>query len=173
LRQTGGKRRTFGGWLHSVAYAVWLGGLIGIGAFVAPNVAIVIHHYPAFAHDQAAQTAILTNIIGNSFRLFNIACYACAGCMVLSDLLQAASADPGYRQFTFARTFFTLCLLGSALYLGLMLFPQMDHARVLGHMRLFDMLHKRYVLVSECQLVPLLIIPALTARRDRALDTGY
>jgi hypothetical protein len=173
MRQTGGIRRTVGGWLHSIAYAIWLGGLVGIGAFVAPNVAIVIHHYPAFANDKAAQNAILTNIIGNSFRVFNIACYVCAGCMLLSDLLQAAAADPLYRQFTFARLFFTIVLLLSALYLGLLLFPQMDHARMLKQMGRFDLLHKRYVLISELQLIPLLIIPALTARRDRALDAGY
>jgi hypothetical protein len=173
LRQTGGKRRTLGGWLHTVAYSIWLGGLIAIGAFVAPNAVMVIHHYPAFVDDKAAQDAILTNIIGNSFRVFNVACYVCGGLMLFCDMLQAAAADPGYRQFTYARSFFTVILVASAVFLGEYLFPHMDVARLHGDIRHFDILHKRYVLISELQLIPLFIIPALTARRDRALDAGY
>jgi hypothetical protein len=173
LRQTGGKRRTFGGWLHTVAYAIWLGGLIAIGAFVAPNVASVIHHHELYANNRYLQGDLLIGVIGNSFRVFNIACYISGGCMLFGDLLQAAAAEPGYRQFTFARSFFTLILLASALYLGFLLFPEMNQARLHNSMHRFDLLHKRYVLISELQLIPLLIIPALTSRRDRALDARF
>jgi hypothetical protein len=173
LRQTGGKRRTLGGWLHSVAHAIWLGGLVAIGAFVAPNVALVIHHSPEFIGNKPLQNLILTNVIGNSFRTFNIACYVCGICMILGDLLQSAAAEPGYRHFTYTRLFFAIILLSSAVYLGYMLFPQMDSAKMHLQMHRFDILHSRYELISELQLIPLLIIPALTARRDRALDSRY
>jgi len=173
LRQTGGNRRILGGWLHSVSYALWLGGLIVIGAIVAPNVAIIIHHNPVFADNKELQNELLVTIIGNSFRAFNVVCYACGGLMILSDLLQSVDAEPGYRQFTLARTVITIILLATSVYLGYLLFPAMDHARFVGNMPRFDRLHKLYVLISELQILPLLIIPAITARRDRALDAGY
>jgi uncharacterized membrane protein len=173
LRETGGKRRTLGGWLHTIAYGVWLGGLVVIGVIVAPNAAFVIHSYPAFVSDPEAQKAILIGIIGNSFRVFNGACYFCGAAMLVSDILQGVAAESTYRQFTTARSFFTILLLGSALYLGYLLFPEMDHAQHFQNVALFNHLHNRYVLISELQLIPLLIIPALTSRRDRALDSRY
>jgi hypothetical protein len=172
LRQSGGKRRTFGGWLHTLAYGLWLGGLIGIGALVAPNVAKLLQH-SGIADNEQLKDLILVNVIGNSLKLFNYVCYACAGCMILGDLLQTVSAEPEYRQFTGGRTFLTLILLGSALYLGFILFPEMDRARLSAHMIHFQVLHKRYELVSELQLIPLLIIPALTAQRDRVLNARF
>jgi uncharacterized membrane protein len=173
MREKGGTRRSFAGWLHSIAYAVWLGGLIAIGAFVAPNAAHVIRSFPSFAADHDAQQAILIGIIGNSFRIFNYACYICGGVMIFCDLLQAASSEPTYGAFTWARALFTFVLIGSALYLGYYMFPHMDAARAHAEMTYFDKLHRRYVLISELQLIPLAIIPALTAKRDQAIDTRF
>ncbi len=173
LRSNGGKRRTVGGWLHTVAYAVWLGGLIAIGAFVAPHVAEIIQTNPQLASNKPLQNAILINVIGNSFRTFNTACYVCGGCMIFGDLLQSAVSAPGYRRFTLARTFFTVLLLATAAFLGCIIFPQMDAARNAGNMTYFDILHKRYVLISELQLIPLLIIPFLTSRRDQSIDSRF
>ena len=41
-------------WLHRVALALWLGGLIAIGALVAPTAFHILPHDPALAEPSSA-----------------------------------------------------------------------------------------------------------------------
>lgn len=168
--RTGRGLAAFGAFLHTVAYALWLGGLIGIGALVAPNAAHVIHSYPAFASDESAQKAILTGIIGGSLRVFNYVCYVAGVLMLVGGALELRGASPEFVRLTQARMMVAALLLLMATYLGFGLFPLMDAAQASGQMARFDAMHKQYEWVSQAQLIPLLLIAAITACRDMVVN---
>ncbi len=155
-------------WLHSLFLALWIGGLIAIGALVAPTAFHFVRSSPALAGQISAQTALAGGIVGGSLRLFNILCYVCGALMIVTDIgLMIAEKLRGRRRLlTTASSLVTLLLLGSAFYLGLGLFPALDLAQAQNNMALFDQLHHRYESLSSAQLLPLLLIIFLTAWRD-------
>lgn len=147
-------------WLHSVCLALWLGGLIGIGALVAPTAFHVVRINPGLAGNAALQTALAGGIVGGSLRLFNVLCYACGLLLLLSAFLLVSFVP---RRWTLACAALTAILLATALYQGFSLTPAMDLAQQQGNLPLFDRLHHRYEQISIAGQFPLLLLLALCA----------
>lgn len=147
-------------WLHSVCLALWLGGLIAIGALVAPTAFHVVRINPALAGNTALQTTLAGGIVGGSLRLFVVLCYACGALLLVSDFLLVPSVS---RRWTLACVALTAVLLATALYQGLSLTPAMDMAQQQGNLLVFDRLHHRYEQISVAVQFPLLLLLALCA----------
>ena len=155
--------------LHTTALALWLGGLVAIGALVAPVAFQTVHINPALASNPAAQAALAGGIVGGSLRRFNVVCLGCGGLLLLADGLLLARAGLGRRPrvWTALALLVTLALCASALYLSLDLFPALDAAQGQGNMPLFDSLHAGYERISTTLQFPLLLVLALlSALRD-------
>ncbi len=156
-------------WLHTIALALWMGGLIAIGALVAPVAFHLVQINPVLGGNPSAQAALAGGIVGDSLRRFNVVCYACGGLLLLANglLLARAGLSRRHRVWTALALLVTLALAASALYLGLGLFPAMDSAQAQSNRTLFDTLHARYERVSTHLQFPLLLALALlSALRD-------
>ncbi len=146
--------------LHAVALALWLGGLVAIGALVAPTAFHVTRTAPAFAGNLPLQNAVAGGIVGGSLHLFTFVCYACGVLLLLANALLLPHTP---HRWAVAGMVVTALLLGSALYLGLYLTPTMDAAQARGEMLVFDHLHHLYEQVSSVVQLPLLLLLALFA----------
>lgn len=158
-------------WLHTIALALWLGGLIAIGALVAPVAFQTVRANPALAGDAGAQAALAGGIVGDSLRRFNVVCYVCGGLLLLANGLLLGRSGLGRRArlWTGFALLVSLGLLASALYQGFGLFPALDLAQRQGNRTLFDTLHVRYERISTHLQFPLLLALALLAAlRDTA-----
>ncbi len=163
----------FARWLHTVALSLWLGGLVAIGAFVAPTAFRVVRANPAFAGHPDLQALIAGGIVGGSLRVFNIVCYVCASLLLLANGLLWHSLSRAGRTWTLLAMLLTLLLLGTALYQGFSLFPALDTAQAQGNTPLFDALHARYEHLSINVQFPLLLLLALiAASRDSVRVVG-
>jgi len=150
--------------LHAVALSLWLGGLVAIGALVAPTAFHVTHTAPAFAGDLPLQNAIAGGVIGGSLHLFTFVCYGCGFLLLLANALLLRHTA---RRWTLAAIVITCLLLGTALYLGLSLTPAIDTAQAHGDLATFDRLHRLYEQISSVVQMPLLLLLAvLGALRD-------
>ncbi len=147
-------------WLHTVALSLWLGGLVAIGAIVAPVAFHIVRADPALAGGIAHQNALAGGIVGGSLHVFNYVCYACGALLLLANALLLPQAP---RRWIIACLVTSALLLASALYLGLWLTPTMDTARSLGNMTIFDRLHHQYEQLSTLLQFPLLLLLALFA----------
>lgn len=144
--------------LHTVALSLWLGGLVAIGALVAPTAFHVTRTAPAFAGNLPLQNAIAGGVVGGSLHLFTFACYGCGFLLLLANAL-LLSLTP--RRWALAATVVICLLLGTAFYLGLYLTPMMDAAQAHGDMTTFDHLHHLYEQISSVVQMPLLLLLAL------------
>lgn len=147
-------------WLHSVCLALWLGGLIAIGALVAPTAFHIVRMNPGLAGNSTLQTALAGGIVGGSLRLFNNLCYACGLLLLVTDFLLVSFVP---RRWTLACAALTAVLLATALYQGFSLTPSMDMAQQQGNLALFDRLHHRYEQISIAGQFPLLLLLAFCA----------
>jgi hypothetical protein len=145
----------FGRWLHGTALAVWLGGLVMIGAVVAPTVFQILPHDPTLAG----------GIVGDSLRVFNIVCLVCGGLMLLADVLLWRT----WRGPSAFSLIVTLGLIALTVYLGWILFPQMDAAQAHHQLAVFAPLHARYERLSLWELPPLLCLLLADALRGGSL----
>ncbi len=145
-------------WLHAVSLALWLGGLVAIGALVAPTAFHVTRTVPAFAHNPPLQNAIAGGVVGGSLHLFTYVCYAAGVLLLLANALLLPRAD---RRWVLASFLTSAVLLASALYLGLSLTPALDVAQKAGDLVTFDHLHHSYEAVSSDVQLPLLLLLAL------------
>jgi len=144
--------------LHTVALSLWLGGLVAIGALVAPTAFHVTRSHPAFAGNLPLQNAIAGGVVGGSLHLFTFVCYGCGLLLLLANALLLPHAP---RRWAWAGVVVTCLLLGTALYLGLSLTPTMDAAQAQGEMATFDRLHHLYEQISSLVQMPLLLLLAL------------
>lgn len=149
--------------LNLLALALWLGGLVAIGALVAPTAFHAVRAAPPLAGNVPGQNALAGAVVGGSLRLFNFLSLGCAGVMlVVNPLLPPAS-----RRWTGACLVTTLILMASVLYLAFGLTPAMDLAQAQGRMADFDRMHHGYEQVSTLLQLPLLLLlTLLTALRD-------
>ena len=147
-------------WLHTVALSLWLGGLIAIGALVAPTTFHIVRADAQLAGDSARQNTIAGGIVGGSLHLFNFVCYACGVLLLLSNALLLPHTN---RRWIVACFLTSALLLASAFYLGLSLTPALDAARGLGNMSTFDRLHHQYEQLSTLLQLPLLLLLAFFA----------
>ena len=150
--------------LHLLALALWLGGLVAIGALVAPTAFHAARTATALTGNLPAQNALAGAIVGGSLRLFNVLCLVCAAVLLAANFVLRSSTD---RRWTGACLALTLLLLLSALYLTLVFTPALDAAQARNDMTHFDMLHHEYEQVSTLLQFPLLLLLTLfTALRD-------
>ena len=144
--------------LHTVALSLWLGGLVAIGALVAPTAFHVTRSAPAFAGNLPLQNAIAGGVVGGSLHLFTFLCYGCGVLLLLANALLLRHARS---RWALAAILVTCLLLGTALTLGLYLTPTMDAAQAHGDRTTFDRLHHLYEQVSSVVQMPLLLLLAL------------
>ena len=150
--------------LHAVALSLWLGGLVAIGALVAPTAFHVTRTSPAFAGNLPLQNAVAGGVVGGSLHLFTFLCYACGVLLLLANGLLLRRAD---RRWALAGMLVSGLLLCTALYLGLSLTPAMDAAQARGDLPTFDRFHHLYEQISSLVQMPLLLLLALCgALRD-------
>ena len=145
-------------WLHTVALGLWLGGLVAIGALVAPTAFHVTRTLPAFAGNAPLQNAVAGAIVGGSLHLFTNLCYVCGVLLLLSNALLLSHAN---RRWVSACFLTAAALLATALYLGLSLTPALDVAQRVGDLITFDRLHHQYESVSSLGQMPLLLLLSL------------
>lgn len=152
--------------LHAVALSLWLGGLVAIGALVAPTAFHVTRTAAAFAGDLPLQNAVAGGVVGGSLHSFTFVCYACGILLLLANALLLRSTQP---RWALAGMVVSGLLLCTALYLGLSLTPALDAAQARGDLTTFDRLHHQYEQVSSFVQMPLLLLLALLgALRDTA-----
>lgn len=152
--------------LHAVALSLWLGGLVAIGALVAPTAFHVTRTVPALAGDVPLQNAVAGGVVGDSLHLFTFLCYACGILLLLASALLVRHTQGRWALAGMAVTALLLC---TAFYLGLYLTPTMDAAQARGDLTTFDRLHHQYEQMSSVVQMPLLLVLALLgALRDTA-----
>ena len=152
--------RTF----HSIALALWLGGLIAIGALVAPTAFHVTRSAPALAGNLPLQNTIAGGIVGGSLHLFNYLTLVCGVVLLVSNFALRPASN---RRWTDACLLTTCVLLGSALLLTFGLTPAMDAAQSRGDSPAFDRMHHSYEQLSTLLQFPLLLLLTLfSALRD-------
>jgi len=150
--------------LHLLALALWLGGLVAIGALVAPTAFHVTRSAPSLAGNLFQQNALAGAVVGGSLRLFNFVAFGCAAALLAANLLLLPSAP---RRWTGACLGTTVVLLASALSLAYGLTPAMDLAQAQGRMADFDRMHHLYEQLSTLFQMPLLLLlTVFTALRD-------
>lgn len=150
--------------LHAVALSLWLGGLVAIGALVAPTAFHVTRTVPAFAGDLPLQNAVAGGVVGGSLHLFTFLCYACGVLLLLANALLLRYSQ---RPWAAASLVVTGLLLCTAFYLGFFLTPTMDATQARGDLTTFDQLHHLYERISSVVQMPLLLLLALFgAMRD-------
>ena len=150
--------------LHAVALSLWLGGLVAIGALVAPTAFHVTRSTPAFAGNIPLQNAVAGGVVGGSLHLFTFLCYACGALLLLANALLLRHSQ---RRWAMAGMIVSGLLLCTALYLGLVLTPAMDATQAHGDLATFDRFHHLYEQISSLVQMPLLLLLALLgALRD-------
>ena len=127
--------------LHTVALSLWLGGLVAIGALVAPTAFHLTRSLPAFAGNTALQNAIAGGVVGGSLKLFVVLCYVCGVLLLLTGAVLLRTTP---RRPALAYLVVSALLLLSALYLGLSLTPALDAAQARSDFATFDGLHHQY-----------------------------
>ena len=150
--------------LHTIALGLWLGGLVAIGALVAPTAFHLTRSLPAFAGNTALQNAVAGGVVGGSLKLFVVLCDVCGVFLLLTGAVLFRSTP---RRPALACLIVSALLLLSALYLGLSLTPALDAAQARSDFATFDGLHHQYERISSLLQMPLLLLLAvLAAWRD-------
>ncbi|HEY3331222.1 MAG TPA: hypothetical protein VGK19_14430 [Capsulimonadaceae bacterium] len=159
------------GTLHMLAFALWFGGVIAIGALVAPAISHVLHNPPPQLDFDILKSTLTTGIIGQALLHFNIVCYVAAVLMLLADIVELSIYPGGVVKIaTLVRAAVTVALFATALYLGQSLTPQMDLMLAGKNMAAFDDLHKQYEMIVKLVQTPLLFaIPIITMYRNARL----
>jgi len=165
--KTAGKfLRGFGLIVHTISYALWFGGIIAIGALVAPNAFHFTESMPQLSGNEALQKAIAGGIVGASLSAFNTVSYVAGIAMLFADTLESLGAGAmRFAATTLVRSALTVALLLIAFYLGYHILPLMDRPGV-HETTLFDQLHNQYVNLVYLQMGILLLIPVVTAWRN-------
>jgi len=156
--------------LHTIALGLWLGGLIAIGALVAPTAFHLTRSLPALAGNTALQNAVAGGVVGGSLKLFVVLCDVCGVLLLLTGavLLRSTPHRPAL-----ACLVVSALLLLSSLYLGLSLTPALDAAQARNDFATFDGLHHQYEQISSLVQMPLLLLLAvLAAWRDTIRPRG-
>ena len=106
-----------------VALALWIGGLIALGAVAAPAI------FDTVAARGAADGRVLAGaIFGEAFRRFHLIAYGCGAVVVASLLVRAALGPRPVRLGM--RVGITLAMIAVSLYSGLYLSAQIEQLRI-------------------------------------------
>jgi cytochrome bd-type quinol oxidase subunit 2 len=139
-----------GHWLHTLAFALWLGGILVIGAIVAPT---------AFHTDRQFAGQVVTH----SFQKLNTLSFVCAAVMLGATWLEWRVRSQPARRLLYVRGVLTAAALALGLYLALRLVPSMLGLRSEGQKAAFDRLHQLSAMVTQAQAFLLALGAGLTA----------
>jgi uncharacterized membrane protein len=140
-----------------LALVVWVGGLITLGAIVAPSAFDVLGSAGAAGRQQAGM------VFGEIFRRFHLATYGC-GAVIVVSLVTRAILGPRPRRFAI-RLSIAAIMIAATVWLGVVVAPQIAAAqREIGvsvttlppedsRRQAFEHLHR---LSSRLELVPFL-----------------
>jgi MFS family permease len=148
--------------LEGLALCLWLGGLIAVGALVAPVA------FGVLSRPEAGR------VVGECFRRLNLIGFACGGALLLALLLEAAVWPRAHARLRAARAVLVLAAVALGLYLGLRLFPEMNALRAAGSSPPFQRLHHLASQLLSLQMLLLLAelicsaasIPHISARQE-------
>jgi len=161
---------TLAHWLHQVALAMWLGGILIIGAVVAPSV----FGSARAAGDSHAGTPLYDFaglVMTEAFRRFN-GVVLLAGLLMLICGLAYGIPAPICRKGVLARAAFTGAAWTCAAWLSYSLFPQLLAARETGNTEVFKAMHETYSNGFKFQMVMLLATAAMTAWIEHGKQIG-
>lgn len=152
---------TFFHWIHQLGLTLWLGGILTVGAVVAPAVfgqakAAGDTHAGMPLYDFASQ------IMNVAFGRFNGVILA-AGVLMLVGGLGSGMLTPICRRGVIGRAVLTAGAWAVAGWLSFSLYPAMMAAKAAGQADVFMTMHKTYNSGFMVQLVCLLAVAALTA----------
>lgn len=152
---------TFFHWVHQIGLTLWLGGILIIGAVLAPSVfgqakALGDTHPGTPLYDFASQ------VMNVAFGKFNYVVLV-AGVLMLVGGVGSGMLAQLCRKGTWLRAGLTLAAWGVAGWLAFSLYPQMLAAKAAGQTEVFRAMHKTYSSGFMVQLICLLAISGLTA----------
>jgi hypothetical protein len=104
-----------------LALVVWIGGLVTLGALAAPAA------FEVLGVRGAEGRTLAGTVVGETLRRFNLVTYACAAVVLLSLTVRGV-LGPRPRRFAL-RVGGLLLMTAAALYAGLVVAPQVAHAR--------------------------------------------
>jgi hypothetical protein len=130
--------------LEGLALCLWLGGLIAVGALVAPVA------FGVLSRPEAGR------VVGECFRRLNLIGFACGGALLLALLLEAAVLRRAHARLRAARAALVLAAIALGLYLGVRLFPEMNALRAAGSSPAFQRLHHLSAQLLSLQMLLLL-----------------
>jgi uncharacterized membrane protein len=161
MRNAHGRGPAVLSWLHQVALSLWLGGIVIIGAVVAPA---TFGSARAQGQTDSSQPlfAFAGQVLGEVFRRFNYVVLV-AGTLMLVAGVRYASLSGFCRKRITVRAALTAVALGIAAWLSAAVYPEMFAARARGDMATFEPLHKASTTAFQAQMVLLLGVAALTA----------
>jgi Domain of unknown function (DUF4149) len=130
--------------LEGLALCLWLGGLVAIGALVAPVA------FGVLSRPEAGR------VVGECFRRLNLIGFACGGVLLLALLLESAALPRAATGLRTARAALVIGAVALSFYLALRLFPEMEALRAAGSSPLFQQLHHRASRLLSVQMLLLL-----------------
>lgn len=136
---------TLARWLHGICLSIWIGGLLVIGAIVAPI---------AFRH-AGLDTTQAGNVVGNSFLRFNVVLYAAGALLLLTELAEwGLNRSPSlkWRRLAWFRLTASVALVALTLYLGFSVAPEMFRDREAGNKADFAAAHQYYGTLAQVQV---------------------
>jgi uncharacterized membrane protein len=157
--------------LHSLALAVWLGGIAVLGAVVAPVTFQVLQ-----ARDGTHGRVLAGAVFGTALDRFQIVAYACAVVVLLTLALMARREE---RSSGIAvRGLIAAVMLAVAVYMGAVLYPEVDRVQAAIGAAVspstldaadprrvqFDALHARSTRLMQLNMAGTLILLAWHAR---------
>jgi uncharacterized membrane protein len=110
-------------YLYVLALVVWLGGMVVLGAVVAPTTFQVLQ-----ASEPATGRALAGELFGATIARFHYVAYA-AGALLLLSLVAMAVLGPRPHQFL-VRTLIIVAMLGVAAYSGVVVLGRIDRIQV-------------------------------------------
>jgi hypothetical protein len=132
-----------------LALALWIGGLVALGVFVAPTA------FDVLGPRGADGRALAGLLFGETFGRFHFAIYLC-GAVLLTSLAARGVLGPRPRRFAI-RVSVAILMIGAAVYTGFVLIPQIQTAAATlqdADSRRIE-LGRLHGLSSSLQLVPL------------------
>jgi hypothetical protein len=152
---------TLAHWVHQLALSLWLGGILIIGAVVAPS---VFGTARAAGDTQSGMPLFdfAGQVMTEAFRRFNWVVLAAGALMLICGLASGLPA-PVCRKGVLARAALTAVAWAGAAWLTFGLFPQLLEARAAGNDAAFKSMHETYSMGFKAQMFLLLAIAAVTA----------
>ena len=151
-------------WLHQIASAIWLGGIMTIGAAVAPSI-FGAARSAGHSHHGMPLFDFAGTAIGEAFRRFNTVVLVAGLVMLLAGVAYSRFAKLCPKR-TGLRAALTLLCWAIAVWLEYSLFPRMNVLRSQEQMDAFDKLHRISTMAFQAQMIMLLGVVALTGWMD-------